>query len=291
MVQIFGDWTRISLESFLDVDILSTTFGKWIFTVTSCDHPSFILRLNLPEFFLINVINLFFGRNTIPEEEILNLLVVLTQIELTPNFVDRVSPDTHSPDVLTILHVQVLRDFHSRGVELIDEPNDLDCLKLCHPLVHELTRKLLFVFLICAVELFSIHVDIKFTIFVGFFKITRDEHRGSESFVCDDGLVPFTAGELLSLFGSLWIVHWVRVQVQMSWLHELVHKVYGFRLLISNGLLTPSSEQIVDLLSTVLLVPVVLDPPLKSSSFLFDENKKCETLDGPSGGPSEVLVQ
>jgi len=150
---------------------------------------------------------------------------------------------------------------------------------------------LLFVFLICAVELFSIHVDIKFTIFVGFFKITRDEHRGSESFICDDGLVPFTAGELLSLFGSLWIVHWVRVQVQMSWLHELVHKVYGFRLLISNGLLTPSSEQIVDLLSTVLLVPVVLDPPLKPSSFLFDEDKKCETLDGPSGGPSEVLVQ
>ena len=78
MVQILGDWTRISLESFLDVDILSTTLGKWIFSVTSCDHPSFILRLNLPEFFLINVINLFFGRNTIPEEEILNLLVVLT---------------------------------------------------------------------------------------------------------------------------------------------------------------------------------------------------------------------
>ena len=181
----------------------------------------------------MNIINLLLALTTIPVEEYINPFVVLTQVEVTPDFVDSVCFNLHSPDMLAMLNVQVLWNFRSWGVELIYEPDYLNCLQLRHPLVHELARKLLLVFLIRAVEHISVHEQVELPFFMSLFKVIRNKLRCSESFSRDHCLVPLTACELLSPLSRLRVVHRVRVQVQTSWLNELVLEVHRFGLLIT----------------------------------------------------------
>jgi len=85
MIQFPCIWPWISLESLLDINILAATFLPRILPISSCDHSVLILWLELPKFFLINIVDLFFGRDTVPEEVVINLLIILIQIVVGPN--------------------------------------------------------------------------------------------------------------------------------------------------------------------------------------------------------------
>ena len=102
----------------------------------------------------------------------------------------------------------------------------------------------------------------------------RNEHGSAESLVYDDSLVPIVADRAT-------VVERVRVQVQMSRLHELVHKVDGLRLFKAVDIAAPG-EHVVCLKSTVLLVVVVECPANDAAPLLLHDNKKTECFDGPA---------
>jgi len=79
------------------------------------------------------------------------------------------------------------------------------------------------------------------------------------------------------------------MEIQMCWLHELVHEVNGVWLLLTNQL-TPTSKEIVYFQTTVLLVSIVQHPPVDTTAFLFDNNEYREELYHPARCPPETPV-
>jgi len=122
----------------LNIEVFSKALLLCILSISGLDHAMFILWLQLPQILLVNVVNLLLCMDAVPEEKVIDFVVILTYVLLDPNLVYRIGPHAHSPDVLTMLNVQVLGQFGTWSVKLIDETDLLRCLKLTDPLVHEL---------------------------------------------------------------------------------------------------------------------------------------------------------
>jgi hypothetical protein len=98
-----------------------------------------VLRLELPQVLLIDIIDLLFGMDPVPEEEIINFIIIFAYVILYPYVIYRIGSHAHSPHVLTMLNVQVLGQHSARGIQLVNKSHLLRGLKLTHPFVHELT--------------------------------------------------------------------------------------------------------------------------------------------------------
>jgi len=116
MVEVLGQRAWVSLKSPLYIEVLSETLIPDVFAVTCSYHSILIFGLELPDFFLVDIIDLFFCGHSIPEKERVHSVIILAYIILGPNLIDAVCPDTHSPHVLAVLDVQVLRKLCPWGV-------------------------------------------------------------------------------------------------------------------------------------------------------------------------------
>lgn len=102
------------MESSFNIEILTIAFIPRIFTVTRPNHPIFELRFDFPKVPLEDIVDLLFRRDSVPEEEIGDLVIVFAHVILDPHIVGSVSFEAHSPCAFTILDVQILGNLGSR---------------------------------------------------------------------------------------------------------------------------------------------------------------------------------
>ena len=108
------------MERPLDIEVLAEALVVHVSSIASPDHPVFVLWLQLPDVFLVDVVDLLLGEDAVPEEEVVDPVVVAAEVLLHEDLVDGVGADLHSPDVLAVLHEEVLRQLGSWSDELVD---------------------------------------------------------------------------------------------------------------------------------------------------------------------------
>ena len=97
-----GPW--IAVEGSLDIKVLTKTLAVDVDTVACPDHPMLVFWLQLPDIFLVYVVNLLLGEETVPVEEVVDSVVVAAQLLFHEYLVNGVGPHLHTPDILTMLH-------------------------------------------------------------------------------------------------------------------------------------------------------------------------------------------
>ena len=140
MVKLLGKRTWITMEGPFYIEIFTKTLLVCVFSVTCLDHAVLKFRFESPNIFFEHVIYLFFGMDSIPEEKVVNFIIIFANVFPSPYVIYRIRPDTHPPYIFTMLNIKVLRKHSPRSIKLIYKPDLLCCLKFTHPLVHELTR-------------------------------------------------------------------------------------------------------------------------------------------------------
>lgn len=126
VIKLFSDWPWVSLESPLNIKVLSKTL-RFSVLVPCSDHPVLILRLELVKLLVEDVVDLFLVRHTVPVIEVVDFLVVLVDVVTQPYVVKSVRSNLHSPNVLAMLYVDVLRKLRAWGIEFIDESQKVGC--------------------------------------------------------------------------------------------------------------------------------------------------------------------
>ena len=97
-----GPW--IAVEGSLDIEVLTEALAVDVDAVACPDHPVLVLWLQLPDVFLVDVVDLLFGEEAVPVEEVIDSVVVAAQLLLHEYLVHGVGPHLHTPDVLAMLH-------------------------------------------------------------------------------------------------------------------------------------------------------------------------------------------
>lgn len=140
------------MEGPLDVHVLAGALCTDVIAVTCFDHSVLVLGLQLPELPLVDIVGLLLFMNPTPVEEVVDLVVVSCHVVLHKYLVHRVGPDLHPPDVLAMLHEDVLRQLGIGSHQFIDESDEPASLQLVDPLVHEVAWQLLFELFFSSVE-------------------------------------------------------------------------------------------------------------------------------------------
>lgn len=84
MVKLLGKWTWISMKSSLYVEVFSKALLVSVSSVPSLNHSMVMFWFEPPQILLVDVIDLLFGMDPVPEEEIVDLIVILAYVIVYP---------------------------------------------------------------------------------------------------------------------------------------------------------------------------------------------------------------